>query len=300
MAGVKTAVRRVAKAVDRLRPPPDGVTILIYHRVGGHTPTSVDLPTAQFADQIDYLAEHCRVVTLDTAADLLSADPADLVDADVPADDPSAGDVPANGAPSDGAASSADDRPIVALTFDDGTADFVDEALPVLDRHRVPVTYYLATDFIERQLPFPNDGLPMTWAAAAEAVASGLVAVGSHTDTHALLDRIPAIDAAAELDRSIERIRERLDVDPHHFAYPKAVLGSPAAQAEVRARFRTATIARTRPNPFGTTDLHQLTRSPVQTTDDLDVFARKAAGGMGFENDVRDLLNRWRYRGATS
>ena len=84
-----------------------------------------------------------------------------------------------------------------------------------------------------------------------------------------------------------------------HFAYPKAVLGSEAAQAEVRARFRTATIARTRPNPYGSADLHRLTRSPVQRADDLDVFARKVAGGMGFENDVRDVVNRWRYRRAT-
>ncbi len=267
---LKQASQQVAKVVDRLRPPPAGVTILIYHRVGARTPTSVDLPTEQFDDQVAYLAESCHVVTLDQAADLLTA-----------------------GAPP------ADDRPVVALTFDDGTADFVDEALPVLVRHRVPVTYYLATDFIERQRPFPNGGAPMTWAAAAEALASGLVTIGSHTDTHALLDRITAEATAVELDRSISRIGERLGVEPVHFAYPKAVLGSEAAQAEVRARFRTATIARTRPNPYGSADLHRLTRSPVQRADDLDVFARKVAGGMGFENDVRDVVNRWRYRRAT-
>ena len=266
---LKQASQQVAKLVDRLRPPPAGITILIYHRVGARTPTTVDLPTSQFEDQVAYLAESCHVVTLDQAADLLTA-----------------------GEPPD------DDRPVVALTFDDGTADFVDEALPVLARHGVPVTYYLATDFIERQRPFPNGGAPMTWAAAAEAVASGLVTIGSHTDTHALLDRITTEATVVELDRSIARIGERLGVAPVHFAYPKAVLGSEAAQAEVRARFRTATIARTRPNPYGSADLHRLTRSPVQRADGLDVFARKVAGGMGFENDVRDVVNRWRYRRA--
>lgn len=267
MAAGKTAVRQVAKVVDRLRPPPAGVTILIYHRVGGRTSMSVDLPTAQFEDQLAHLDEACRVLSLDDAADQLASG--------VAPDDP---------------------RPPVVLTFDDGTADFVEEALPVLDRHRLPVTYYLATDFVERQQPFPHDGVPMTWSAAAEAVASGLVTIGSHTDTHALLDRIPVAEAAGELDRSIELIRDRLGVDPRHFAYPKAVLGSEANQAEVRARFRTATVARTRPNPFVGADLHQLTRTPVQTSDDPDVFARKAEGGMGFENDLRDLVNRWRYR----
>ncbi len=188
---------------------------------------------------------------------------------------------------------------MVAITFDDGTADFVDDALPVIARYGLPVTYYLATAFIEEQRPFPDGGVPMTWEAAAEALATGLVTIGSHTHRHALLDRIPAGEAAIELDRSIDHIHDRLGVVPHHFAYPKAVLGSPAAEAEVRTRFRTATIARTRANPYGASDLHRLTRSPIQRSDDADVFARKVAGGMAFENDVRDLVNRWRYRGAT-
>ena len=267
----KSAARQVAVVVDRLRPPPAGVTILIYHRVGARTPTSVDLPTEQFDEQMAYLASECRVVTLDAAADLLEA----------------------------GSPPNDDDRPVVAVTFDDGTADFVDEALPVLARHRVPATYYLATDFIERQVPFPNDGEPMTWEAAKEAVASGLVTIGSHTHTHLLLDRAPVDQVRDDLDRSIQLLRERVGVEPQHFAYPKAVLGSPAAEALVRERFRTATIARTRPNRFGAADLHRLTRSPVQRSDDAGVFARKVAGGMGFENDVRDLLNRWRYRNET-
>ena len=258
-------------AVDRVRPPSTGVTILIYHRIGGRTPVSVDLPTPQFEDQVGHLAERCRVVSMDEAATLLE-----------------------DRQPPD------DDRPVVALTFDDGTADFVDEALPVLLRYGVPATYYLATDFIERQRPFPDGGVPMTWTAAAEAVDSGLVTIGSHTDTHLLLDRVNGETAAAELDRSLDRIGERLGVRARHFAYPKAVLGSEEAQAEVRSRFRTATIARTRPNRFGAADLHRLTRSPVQRGDDMDVFARKAAGGMGFENDVRDVVNRWRYRNETT
>ena len=268
---VKTAVRQVAKAVDRLRPPPSGITILIYHRVGGRTGTTVDLPTARFDEQMAHLADSCRVLSLDGVADEL-----------------------------EGGVGPGDPRPAVAVTFDDGTADFVDEALPVLERYGVPVTYYVATDFIERQRPFPDDGVPMTWQAAREAVASGLVTVGSHTHTHALLDRIPAPEAAGELDRSVALIGERLGVEACHFAYPKAVLGSPENEALVRDRFRTATIARTRTNPWGSADLHRLTRSPVQRIDDPDVFARKAAGGMGFENDVRDVVNRWRYRNETT
>ncbi len=269
---LKQAARQMAKAVDRLRPTPHGVTILIYHRVGGRTLASVDLPTPMFEEQIAHLASECRVMTLTAAAAML-ADPA------------RAGEL--------------DDQPVVVVTFDDGTADFVDEALPVLARYGVPVTYYLATDFIERGVPFPDGGVPMTWSAVSEAVASGLVDIGSHTHTHALLDRVPRESVVDELDRSIELIGTNVGRAPDHFAYPKAVLGSPDAEAEVRQRFSTATIARTRSNPAGA-DLHRLTRSPVQRSDDDAVFRRKVAGGMGFENDVRDLVNRWRYRNLSS
>src|SRR5690606_28802026 len=171
MGSATAALKRATVVHDRLRPAPAGVTILIYHRVGARTPMSVDLPTSLFDEQMSFLAERCRVLTLTGAAELLEV-----------------GEEPS------------DARPHVVVTFDDGTADFVDEALPVLERHGVPATYYLATDFIDRQRPFPDDGVALTWDAAKEMVASGLVDVGSHTHTHALLDRIPPAEAAYELD----------------------------------------------------------------------------------------------------
>jgi peptidoglycan/xylan/chitin deacetylase (PgdA/CDA1 family) len=266
---VKASLRRTSVLLDRLRPPNPGVVILIYHRVGARTPTSVDLPTSLFDEQMAYLSERCRPITLDRAVETLTA-----------------------------AQPPADPRPAVVVTFDDGTDDFVEEALPSLLRHGVPVTYYLATDFVERNRAFPDDGRPMSWAAAQEAISTGLVDVGSHTHTHALLDRITAEAAAVELDRSIGLITDRLGTVPNHFAYPKALLGTAANQAEVRTRFRTATVARTRPNPYGSSDLHQLTRSPIQVSDGLEFFEHKVAGGMHLESDVRDLVNRWRYRDA--
>ena len=61
-------------------------------------------------------------------------------------------------------------EPTVAITFDDGTADFADVALPVLVEHRVPATLYVATDFVERGTTFPNDGVPLSWTALRDAV----------------------------------------------------------------------------------------------------------------------------------
>ena len=85
-----------------------------------------------------------------------------------------------------------------------------------------------------------------------------------------------------------------------HFAYPKAVMGSPAADRAVRARFDSAAIAGTRVNAYGRTDPYRLARSPIQVSDGMRWFKRKVAGGMRFEDDVRRLVNRKRYAGATT
>ena len=263
-------VKGVAAAADVVRRPAPGLVVLIYHRVGGGTTAEIDLPVPAFDTQMAWLAEHRRPVTLDEGLDLV------------------ADDQPGHGPP-----------PIV-VTFDDGTADFVDHALPVLDRHRIPATLYVATDFVERQRRFPPDAPAVTWAGLAEALTSGWVTVGSHTHTHALLDRLPEVEVADELDRSVELIGERLGVRAEHFAYPKAVPGSPAAEDALRRRFRSAALAGTRVNPYGATDPHRLARSPVQVSDGATWFHRKAAGGMALEDTLRDVINRRRYAEATT
>jgi len=266
---LRTAVKVGAAAPGMVRRPPAGLVVLIYHRVGGRSGLEVDLPRAEFADQMAYLAETASVVRLEEGL-------ARLADPD------------------------AERSPMVAVTFDDGTEDFVDDALPVLVDHGVPVTLYVATRFLDEHLSFPDDGTPLSWAALRDATATGLVDVGSHTHSHALLDRAAADTVADELDRSIERIAEQVGRAPRHFAYPKALAGTPAADLAVRARFESAAIAGTHVNRYGTTDPYLLARSPIQRSDGERWFRQKVAGGMALEDTLRRALNRRRYTGATT
>jgi peptidoglycan/xylan/chitin deacetylase (PgdA/CDA1 family) len=267
MGVARNAMKVTAAAVDVVQRPAPGLVVLIYHRVGRRTAVEVDLPTSLFAEQMAYLTAHTRVVTLTDGLAALAA---------------------------------GDTDPMVAVTFDDGTADFADVAVPVLVEHRVPATLYVATDFVERGVAFPDDGAPISWSALEDTVSTGLVDVGSHTHHHALLDRLPTPEIDAELDRSIELIGERLDVHAAHFAYPKAVMGSAAADAAVRARFASAAVAGTRVNATGATDPYRLARSPVQLSDGMRWFRHKVAGGMAFEDTLRRTINRRRYAGATT
>ena len=128
-------VKAVAAGRDVIAAPVAGITVLIYHRVGRRTSMEVDLPAGVFADQIAWLTGNGLVIELDEALRrLASDDPADHDDA-------------------------------VVITFDDGTADFADVAVPILEEHGAPATLYVATDHLEHQRPFPEDGVPLSWSA---------------------------------------------------------------------------------------------------------------------------------------
>ena len=155
----------------------------------------------------------------------------------------------------------------IVVSFDDGTADFAEIAVPILERHRVPATLYLATGFVDGEVPVPSGGRPVSWSALRDSVSTGLIDIGSHTHSHRLLDRVSRSAAASDLDRSIDLIGEHLGQPALDFAYPKAVLG------------RSDVVA----------------RSPIQVSDGMDFFARKLAGGMGLEGAFRRAIDRVRY-----
>lgn len=266
---VMRSVKLIAATADRLRRPPRGVVVLLYHRVGRRSALEVDLPVKLFEEQVALLAEQAWTCPIDVALEHL-------------------------------AASAASERDPVVVTFDDGTADWADVAVPVLERHRIPATLYVATDFVEASREFPSGGAPVSWRALGDAVSTGLVTIGSHTHTHALLDRVPPEQARAELDRSKQLIEDRLGVACEHFAYPKALPGPPDVEAVVRARFRSAAVGGTHPNRYGRTDPHRLARSPVQVADGMRYFRKKLAGGMALEDGFRRILNRRRYAGSVT
>jgi peptidoglycan/xylan/chitin deacetylase (PgdA/CDA1 family) len=279
MSSLKNAVERAGRIADRIVPPPTGITVLIYHRVGGGSDSAVDLEPDEFERQLEHLAEHHRVISLADAVDEISQ------------------------AQPEGWATGNDDvrgTPGVVLTFDDGTDDFVDVVAPLLERHRTPATLYAATQFIDECEAFPWGAAPATWAGLADSTSSGLITVESHTHTHLLFDRIDSVTAATELDRSIDLIGEHIGVAPAHFAYPKAVPPNASAEIEVRKRFVSAALARSRVNRPGHTDLARLWRTPIQRNIGHDAFARRAAGGQRLEGELRALTTPIRHRRAAT
>lgn len=246
-------------------PAQQGVTVLIYHRVGGGSTSSVDMDVATFREQMQRLAESGSVISLTAAIDALAA-----------------GERPTG----------------VVITFDDGAADFCEHAVPVMVEAQLPSTLYLVTSAPDAgTLPW---GPPAaSWSALRDAMSTGLVTVESHTHDHRLLHHVGTAEIAEQLDRSIDAIAHHLGRPPRHFAYPKAVAGNHAARAAVASRFRSAALAGHRVNR-SVDDLQRLGRVPISRHDDLTVFDRKVAGGLRLEGAARDVYGRWRYRRATT
>jgi peptidoglycan/xylan/chitin deacetylase (PgdA/CDA1 family) len=232
---------------------PGDVTILAYHRVGEGR-REIDLPRRSFNDQLAYLADHegVRVRALDEAL-----------------------------THRDGG---------VVLTFDDGYRDFIDHVLPLLVRYQMPATLYLATGLVEDG-GGPADPPPLTWSMLRDAVATGLVSIGSHTHDHANLSRATDDAADSEMRRSKELIEDQVQTPCRHFAYPWGV-GSPGADRAARRRFDTAALDGWRTNRRGRIDPHRLGRTPILRSDGPFFFRAKTRGLLDSEAMVYRAMGR--------
>jgi peptidoglycan/xylan/chitin deacetylase (PgdA/CDA1 family) len=124
-------------------------------------------------------------------------------------------------------------RPLVALTFDDGYANFHSQVLPLLKRYQVPATVFVVTSLIGSQDPPPFDAWsvkhckrldpeawrPMNWAELEECAASGLVSIGGHSHEHLKATNLSPDELAKEAHRSRQILLSGLK-DVRCYAYP--------------------------------------------------------------------------------
>jgi peptidoglycan/xylan/chitin deacetylase (PgdA/CDA1 family) len=122
----------------------------------------------------------------------------------------------------------------VVVSFDDGYADQVRHALPVLRRARWPGVLNLALDFLP--------GMGGT-AAVRRLLAAGWE-IDSHSITHADLTTLGPARLRTELAGSRARIRRLFGVPANFFAYPYGRLDSGVVGAVRRAGYFAATTTR--------------------------------------------------------
>jgi peptidoglycan/xylan/chitin deacetylase (PgdA/CDA1 family) len=198
--------------------------ILCYHSVHPSRPFRSATPEA-FAAHLAWLAEHCDVVPLSTLVAQRTA--------------------------------LGNDRPQVAITFDDGNADNHQFALPLLIEFRIPATFYVTTGYLDRdpavmgrmallRRTTPSEIEPLSWGQLRELAAAGME-IGAHTFSHPNLVHIRPECLAREIAEPKTDIEARLGREVESFAYPfgrlKLHVNEAAIAAVQAAGFKTAVTA---------------------------------------------------------
>jgi peptidoglycan/xylan/chitin deacetylase (PgdA/CDA1 family) len=115
-------------------------------------------------------------------------------------------------------------RGCVVFTFDDGYADTVTTAAPLLKRYGFAATCYVVSnavgtynrwdaEYLGERKPLMSSGQIDQWLAAG-------MEVGSHSCSHPRLHELPGDAALHEIAESRAALRNMLGVPIEHFAYP--------------------------------------------------------------------------------
>jgi peptidoglycan/xylan/chitin deacetylase (PgdA/CDA1 family) len=179
---------RMIRTID----PPDTrcVRVLTYHRFEGSRldPCSIDLPT--FNRHLDWLSDHCGVITSKTFADVLRGTRY----------------VP---------------KRAVMITIDDGHASVARYALPALASRAMRAIIFVCPGLIEAECAHRDNTERkfMDWKQLADAHDAGHE-IAPHGFTHRSLGRMPISEALDEIERSKHLLERRLGIRTPFFSLP--------------------------------------------------------------------------------
>ncbi|MEM4407031.1 MAG: polysaccharide deacetylase family protein [Candidatus Methanomethylicaceae archaeon] len=121
-------------------------------------------------------------------------------------------------------------RPVVAITFDDGYRDNYEYAFPLLQRYKIPATFFVTVGLlvndrkvVERFLYLRNcepwEIEPLSWEQVREMHRTGME-IGVHTYSHPNLAHLSVDEAKSELQIAKEILEAQLGSEVATLAYP--------------------------------------------------------------------------------
>jgi peptidoglycan/xylan/chitin deacetylase (PgdA/CDA1 family) len=184
--------------------------------------------------------------------------------------------------------------PAVALTFDDGFANFITEALPVLETHGFPATIFAVSGHVGGDNRWRGRSstlvprLPLLSWEELGRLPDDLVTIGAHTRTHPHLDQVSdESQIEDELLGCALEIERHLGQRPPIVAYPYGGV-SPAVVRIAGEHFRWGCT--TELQPLGATD------HPVLLPR-LDVYYLREPARLGAWGSARLRSWLWLRRG---
>ncbi len=170
------------------------ITVVLYHRVSDDARDNLTVGIEKFDRQMALLREYCQPISIEAA----------LASEIVPKSD----------------------RPLVAVSFDDGYLDNYENAAPILMRNAIPAAFFVSTGMIGTDLRFPHDvrrgnaPIPtMQWDQLRRMRDWGFT-IGSHSVSHIDCAAEPEERVRAELAQSRDDLDRELGIREPLFAYP--------------------------------------------------------------------------------
>jgi peptidoglycan/xylan/chitin deacetylase (PgdA/CDA1 family) len=268
-----TLPARRRAAVDRAARQLEPVRILFYHRVADKDANAWTMSNRAFERQIHWLRHRFDLVSLAEGQSRIAA--------------------------------GRNRWPTVCITFDDGYADNMMAAVPLLLRYRIPFTYFVSTNHVLRGEPFAHDvevGRPLapnSLAHLRELAVAG-VEIGAHSRGHVHLGPpISPGQLADEIVGSKDELERALDCDIRYFAFPfgqRTDLSSPAFRIAFEAGYAGVCSAYGAYNWPGDEPFHlrRIHADPelIRVKNWLMVDPRKLRDPVAFEpGDFRDHSN---------
>jgi peptidoglycan/xylan/chitin deacetylase (PgdA/CDA1 family) len=193
---IKTALGWAADAIGiSARRNAAALTIVAFHRVNDEIPEDgVTCSAAKFEDFCRYFSARFNVITLreQIAGSRLGQDMGGSL----------------------------------SITFDDGYLDNFHVAAPILQKYRLPATFFVTTAYLGTSFVAPWDAtLPtaatrwMDWTHVRWLASRGFE-IGSHSDTHLNMGTSNSKDIRNDLLASKEKLVREVGVTAQLFAYP--------------------------------------------------------------------------------
>ncbi len=138
----------------------------------------------------------------------------------------------------------------VAITFDDGYLDNLENAHPILEKYQAKATIYVVVDRHDRDWStyknaYHNSGELMYEPKLNDEqvrflAQSGLVEIGSHTLTHANLDKLDDQQCLDEMLLSKQQLEQLTSTTVTSFAYPFGIYSDRDVEMAKKVGYRNA------------------------------------------------------------
>ena len=165
-------------------------------------------------------------------------------------------------------------RPIV-LTFDDGYADLIEEALPIMIEQGFSATVFVTTGWLggaaRHAAGTPPDRM-LSWGQLAELSSVG-VEVAAHSHSHPQLDQISEPSLWVELASSRRLLEDRLGHPVSSLAYPYGYSSKRVRAVAREIGYRQAAVVANAVAPSAC-DPFRVPRLTIRRSTSLAVFAR--------------------------